>query len=253
MSFTKILTFLLISVISACSSNQKHATFAEKIEKAHQKSQLSGKVFVFDLDLTLGPKTMDVTITANPDLSQIKMVSDSVTVLYNGKEVIQYPDSVNYMSARFDIFTWPYFFALPYKLNDPGTQWTDFPDATLDGQAYNIKKLSFEPGTGDSPDDWYIVYANQATKRLHAAAYIVTYGKSVEEAEKQPHAIVYKNYKTIDGIPVATSWDFTMWDDENHFGEVIGNSVISNIKIKDSKPDMFEAVKSVNTKTIPEP
>jgi hypothetical protein len=45
------------------------------------------------------------------------------------------------------------------------------------------KKLSFESGTGDAPDDWYVVYADKATNLIEKL-HIVT--KMSEEAEKKP-------------------------------------------------------------------
>jgi hypothetical protein len=48
---------------------------------------------------------------------------------------------------------------------------------------YLTEKLTFKSGTGDAPDDWYVVYADKKTNLLETA-YIVTLKAGKEEAEK---------------------------------------------------------------------
>jgi hypothetical protein len=43
---------------------------------------------------------------------------------------------------------------------------------------------------------------------IDVSAYIIAVNKTVKEAEEDPHAIQYLNYKTIDGIPIAHDWVF---------------------------------------------
>ena len=84
---------------------------------------------------------------------------------------------------------------LPFKLDDAGTTLRPMDEAALDARddaAMRRAKLTFGTGVGDSPDDWYILYLND-DDTLAAAAYTVTYGKTVAEAEADPHAIVYNN------------------------------------------------------------
>jgi len=52
--------------------------------------------------------------------------------------------------ARFHIFTWSYFYSLPYKLNDVGTNWSSVTDKTWGNTKfmYPTAKLTFEKGTG---------------------------------------------------------------------------------------------------------
>jgi len=91
-------------------------------------------------------------------------------------------------------------------------------------------KLTFEKGTGDAPDDWYIVYKNPKTNVLEGAAYIVSFGKGVEEAEKEPHAIKFNDFTIVEGIPLATNWTFHLWTDVDGYGGQIGEVKLKNIK-----------------------
>jgi len=218
-------------LLFACTAEKTELSFPEKIEQAHQKEAfLQKEGLQFDFLLYFGGvQRMNASIKALPDLSKIRIDLDSLSLIYDGENVYQTPSDVNYPRARFDMFTWTYFMAMPYKLTDPGTVWTDVPFDTLNG-AYNpAQKLSFEPGTGDSPDDWYIVYADPDTYQMQTAAYIVTFSADQEEAEQNPHAIVYKDYVVFEGIPISTTWEFTNWSEETDLGSQIGDAKLSNI------------------------
>ena len=48
-----------------------------------------------------------------------------------------------------------------------------------------------------------------ATGRLEGMYYIVTYGKTMEEANKSVSLIEYHDYKDVDGVELSYSW--TLW------------------------------------------
>jgi hypothetical protein len=140
----------------------------------------------------------------------------------------------------FDLKTWAYFLKAPYKLNDPGTKISGEGAANMKGRSYDTAKLTFASGTGDTPDDWYMLYRNPESDRLQAMAYIVTAGKTVEEANKDPHAISYDDFEVIDGIPVAANWNFWGWNAAKGFSEeTIGEARLSNIQFVE-KGKLFE-------------
>jgi hypothetical protein len=62
------------------------------------------------------------------------------------------------------------------------------------------------------------------------AAYIVTLKAGKEEAEKNPHAIQYLEYKDVDGIPIATKWIFWAWEDGKGLTDEIGHATLTDIK-----------------------
>ena len=220
------------------------ASFAEKVEATHKKSLFVSKELVnFDLDLWFGGnKRMECQITMSPDFSRIRMeLSDGKVLIYDGEEVYQMGDTTEYKTARFDIFTWPYFFAFPFKLTDPGTNWENTTYYSLNGRPYASKKLTFDAGVGDAPDDWYIAYADKESYRLYAAAYIVTMGRDQEKAEEDPHAITYENYQMVEGVPIATQWGFWGWDGDQGLTKKLGQAEISNIAFLPMNEALFEA------------
>jgi len=196
LSLLAIASFLFISLTS-CSKEGKEKVkqndFASNIESAHKKGLYTKSYATqFDIEIEFGGN--------EPGLKKEKV--------------------------RFDAYTWSYFFQFPYKLADQGTIWTDYKSET---DEYESKKLSFSAGTGDAPDDWYVIYTNPKTGLINHSAYIVTAHGTKEEAEKHPHAIEYTDYKEINGIPVAHSWTFKNWNKDSGLGSKIGSAKVSNV------------------------
>jgi hypothetical protein len=135
----------------------------------------------------------------------------------------------------------------PYKLSDPGTQWQSYKNEEKDAASFITEKLTFKPETGDAPDDWYIVYADQNSNLIQKAAYIVTAYGSKEEAEKNPHAIQYADYEDVNGVPIATKWTFWGWNTKDGLTEQLGEAKLSNIQFLKNSASLFEIPKEFMT------
>ncbi len=235
----------LITTPSVSTINQGISpgrSFAQDIETAHHKQAWEVKDAVsFDIDLSFGGKsrfTAKITSLTNSTKLRIHK-QDGSELIYNGEDVFLSPGNADDKGARFDMFTWHYFFAIPFKLTDPGTHWEALDSLEIDSTPYAAGKLTFGEQIGDAPDDWYVIYQEPKTGLLHAAAYIVTFGSDREEAEKNPHVIVYHDYKEVDGIPLATRWAFHNWDKDKGIGEQIGEANLSNIQFLVAKDALF--------------
>ncbi len=187
-----------------------------------------------------GSKRLEATITALTNSTKVRLDrADGLSLIYDGHTVYQSPASAEYGGARFDIFTWQYFFMAPFKFSDPGANWEYLGDKQLQGKSYEAAKLTFEAGTGDAPDDWYIAYKHPDTHRLFSMAYIVTFNKSREKAEEEPHAITYHDYEEVDGVPFATRWQFWMWTEARGIFDQLGRAEIANVRFLDPDPIFF--------------
>lgn len=248
----KLLLLLIITSLTSCKQNNRQesengedaaSTFVKSIEAMHNKSSWDDKDAVaFDIELSFnGEQRLDARITSLTNSSQVRVEKKDGTILfYNGEQMFLHPNDAEANSARFDVFAWQYFFALPYKVSDPGTKLEVLEQKRMMGNILKRARLTFDENTGDSPDDWYLLYQESDTGLLHAAAYIVTLGKNIEEAEKNPHAIIYRDYVVESGIPVSTRWTFHNWSEEDGFGEQIGEAVISNISFPNADDALFE-------------
>lgn len=243
MKFVKLFFILLNLIgITACKTNKKDPI--KSIEQAHQKDAfLSNKAVQFNLVVKFrGRNRLNANITLLTNSSQCKIENSDGSKIYTNNECVYYsPDFKNPKNVRFDAYTWAYFFLFPYKLNDPGTQWSNFGETQLNGDVYDTQKLTFETGTGDAPDDWYFVYSDQDNNLIHTAAYIVTYGKTLKKAESDPHAIRFSNYQKINNIPLATNWTFWEWNKSDGTYNQLGEANLSNIKFVNITNDTFIA------------
>ncbi len=233
----KLAAFIFfVSLVSNVPAQNKAKEFTTAIENKHQKKIFMSKKYVtYDIDIKFGGNSHLVgTIIQEPGGGKIKITKkDGTIILFDGTNV--YGKGIPAKAkggARFDIFTWSYFLGLPYKLNDEGTIWSDFSDQKWGKGKLKSGKLAFKSGTGDAPDDWYVVYKNEENV-IEGAAYIVSFGKGKKAAEKEPHAIKYNNYITVDNVPVSTNWTFHMWSLKDGYTDTIGEVQLKNIKFTD--------------------
>ncbi len=103
-----------------------------------------------------------------------------------------------------------YFLNLPWLTKDPGLNLpkpeTDpiFDDPT----EYITVRITFDPGVGDTPDDYYKIYVDPETYLMKATEYVVTYRALLPEGVEStpPHLLVFDEYDTVDGLVVPTHY-----------------------------------------------
>ena len=177
-----------------------------------------------------------------PNGDRIKMQDSMATMIWDGKKAMIVPDTSSEKGARFALFTWSYFFASAYKLSDPGTNHKLLGEQILGDKKYTTSKLTFDENIGDTPDDWYVIYRKDSSNLMAAMVYIVTAGgTSQEEAEEDPHAITYEAYTEVEGVPIATVWNFWDLNEQGEMEKLLGNAFIKNIRfIEETSGDMFD-------------
>ncbi|NJB83073.1 DUF6503 family protein [Wenyingzhuangia aestuarii] len=212
------------------------------IQNAHHKNHfLTKEAIQFDITISFGGNEIlkgNMLLTTDSSKGVITLEDGSKIYTLDNK-VYHTPNIKNENRVRFNAYTWAYFFLLPYKLYDEGTKWDEFEKTTLNGEEKNSQRLTFTSGTGDAPDDWYYIYSDPKTNLISAAAYIVTLGKTKEEAEQDPHAIKYGNYNLVDGIPFATHWTYWGWNKKEGLTKQIGEATLSNFQFIDFNKNLF--------------
>jgi hypothetical protein len=201
-------------------------TFARAIEEAHGAAAWDTHAALeTSLRVEFGGNTiLEGTMLTDTPVARTRLeLADGTVLLFDGREAWIAPPESTFEGARFHVLTWPYFLAAPMKLDDPGTHLEPLGRRPFrDAQELEAARLTFDPGVGDTPDDWYVLYRGD-DGRLAGMAYIVTFGKTVTAAEEEPHAIVYDGWVEVGGVHMPTEWTFHQWSEERGvYGDPIG-------------------------------
>lgn len=258
-----LITLLFALSLASCASNTAEQTEVTSTEttttetaavadtslgyiigQAHHKDlwdQKNAFRFHFYLEYK-GNKRMDAVITMQPNNGKVHMALDNgITATFDGDKAWYAPDTAEFANARFNIRTWPYFMEAAYKLNDEGSNMEEMGLTDLNGTTYKAGYMTFGNNVGDSPDDWYVVYADTADNKLHALAYIVSYKKTLEQANADPHALTYTDYVDVDGIPVASHWQLFTWRDSLGLTDKLGDAKLSDMEFITVPDSLFQA------------
>lgn len=126
---------------------------------------------------------------------------------WDGSQAWIQPATMERINPRFWATTPYYFELIPFVLADPGLRYQLLADEQLDGVAYDMVRVGYEQGVGDSPGDTYVLYVDQTTMRVRAIRYTVTYfsGKQPsDEAPTRETLFYYDEYVTVSGLTVPT-------------------------------------------------
>ncbi len=113
-----------------------------------------------------------------------------------------------------------YFAGLPWLTQDPGVVLGSpgrgrVPEDPTD---YITIMMTFAPGTGDTPDDYYKLFIDPETYELAANEYIVTYRDVLPEgvAHTPPHILVYDEWTEVGGLKLPAH--YTIYEDGAVYG-----------------------------------
>lgn len=237
-----IITTLFLG-LGCHSKSIQPTTLAEQISHANNASDwrlqraLTGDIHA---DFESQP-SFDARFTYEISSGRVRMLLPDDTVLvFDGQTAWVSPTSSAVKNARLILTSWPNFIAVPFKLGDADVQVGPTESRTLAGQTYDTARLTLPPGQSDSANDWYIVYADPKTHRVHAMAYLFTHGRKLDDIDNNPHAITYYDFKEFSGIVIPTSWRFWQWNPtEGIFGKPIGSGRIYNLEFVTPKANAF--------------
>ena len=162
---------------------------------------------------------------------------------WNGTDAWIHPAAIKAINPRFWATTPYYFQLIPFLLADPGLRYTMLPKQELDGVFYDMVRVGYKEGVGDSPGDTYTLYVDQRSGLVRAIRYTVTYFSGQppsEEAPKRETLFYYEGYVTVDGLTVPTRFRGFLFQD-GQMGEFKNEAWASDISFNGS----FDADKLV--------
>ena len=105
--------------------------------------------------------------------------------------------------ARFWSLTPYYFVSIPFVFADPGVVLAAAAADTLDGRPVDVVRVTFEPGTGDAPDDYYDLMLDPETRRVRGIHYVVSYGPFNPDGGHTPETLmVYDGAQAVGGVEI---------------------------------------------------
>lgn len=163
---------------------------------------------------------------------------------WNGKTAwVQAKDSTAFAyDTKFWALTPIYFLGQPFILDGQGVNLELLPQQVYKEKTNDVIKVTFDSGTGDAPDDYYILYFEVDSHQLSVIRYIVSYPGYFKKGEHLPEKFMEVDaYKTVDGIKFPTLYK-THWLAENDMpGEYITKIDVSDIHfVKNIEPDFFD-------------
>jgi hypothetical protein len=200
-----------------------------------------------------GSRTIDGVLTFTTDGTKSRLdLRSGVTLVFDGAHAWVTPPNRKFPDARFHLRIWPYFIAVPFKLRDGGVKVASLGEQPLAARMYPSLRLTFEPGTGDSPRDWYLLYRDPETNRLKAMAYTTNYGLPPGEKPDDPRAVVYDDFRDVQGATLATHWTFYRWvAGAGISGDPIGRATLRNLHFTTAPEGFFEKPEGAREDRVP--
>lgn len=187
-----------------------------------------------EFDLRKGERTEHVLVDLHS--RSHKLSGEGYSIGYNGRDMWIAPDSSAYPgNARFYSSLDFYFFSLPFVLADPGAMHEPVGRRVLGDETYDVVKVSFEPGTGESPDDYYYTHFDTLSGQLEFLLYTVTFGDG--QPNEQYYGRAYE-WQEVDGLTVPASTTSYRWDSEQDtLGQQRSITQYSNVTFRSERPD----------------
>ena len=138
-------------------------------------------------------------------------------------------------SVRFWALTPYYFVGMPFVLSDPGVRLeTVDDDPTLAGfpKDTSVVRASFAPGTGDAPDDYYVLYLARDTSRVLGLRYVVSYAPFMQSGQQHTpeKLLVYSDFRRVGEIQLSHRHDFFSFD-KGRKGKPVSVAELSRVEL----------------------
>ncbi|MBM1106213.1 hypothetical protein JQC67_08705 [Aurantibacter crassamenti] len=157
---------------------------------------------------------------------------------------VQAKDSTAFAyDTKFWALTPLYLFGHPFILDGEGVNLELLPETSYKGKVNDVVKVTFEAGTGDAPDDYYILQFDKESHLLTATRYIVSYPKYFKDGGHNPEKFMeVGELVNVSGVLLPNGLK-THWTLENQQqGEYITKIEITDIKyVQNLKDGYFEA------------
>ena len=182
---------------------------------------------------------------------KVFIVRDSVEIGFDGNEVWVSPNLEAYGqgSARFYHNLHFYFFGIPFLLADPGINYEELGNVTIDSVEYKALKITYHEGVGDSDEDVYIAHFDPDTHQLKLLLYTVTYYGG--DGTPSYNALKYDQWQDVDGLLRPKEYIGYVYEDGS-LGDKRYSATFNNISLSEKAPNesIFEMPKNAEIDSL---
>ncbi|WP_010519307.1 LolA-like protein [Croceivirga radicis] len=141
--------------------------------------------------------------------------------------------------TKFWALTPLYLMGHPFVEDGEGVNLELLPDATYKDKKTKVVKVTYDAGTGDAPDDYYILHFDAETYLLMATRYIVSYPEYFKNGGHNPEKFMeVGELVDVDGV-LLPSLLKTHWTVDGMPGEYITKIEISDMEFVSELPEDF--------------
>lgn len=146
------------------------------------------------------------------------------------------------INARFWSLTPYYFVGMPFVLADPGVNLETAGQMAAEGQTYSLVRVTFDPGTGDAPDDYYYVLLDPQTRRVGGVRYVVSYPGFYAEGEASPERLMlYDGAQDVGGLSFQRGFRSFAWTEDGP-GAPAAEGAVTDMRFLPEAPDTLFAL-----------
>jgi hypothetical protein len=166
---------------------------------------------------------------------------------WSGEKAWMTSEELRDMNPRFWALTPFYFVGIPFVLADEGVNLDYEGEWEFEGETWQMVRATFDDGTGDAPDDFYVVMVNKETGRVGGVRYVVSYPGFFPDGGHSPEKLLtYDGEQRAGGILFPKTFRSFPWEPSGNGtgepGEQIREAEMSRIEWKESVPADYFAM-----------
>lgn len=192
----------------------------------------------YDFSLRIGDATRDDHHLFDLDRRRVRVDQTDYTVGITDSLAWAAPSMEAYgytAPPRFYGKAYTYLFSLPFVFADPGVIVESAGQRSLKGMSYDVLKMTFEQGVGDTPRDVFYVYLDPDSHRVHAALFSVTYRNP--EITRPITGVIYEEWGTVNGLTVPRKASMYGVSKDQTLQKKLGSFEYQNVRFRESTPE----------------
>lgn len=215
------------------------------LDKWYNNGPLSFRFNYQPLDTTKAQRDSYQTVDTWSNRARHTSATDS-TAHYGWSGETAWVQAKDSTAFKYDTKFWAltpiYFLGQPFILDGEGVNLELLPQKTYKEKMQDVVKVTFDAGTGDAPDDYYILYFQEDNHQLRAIRYIVSYPAYFKDGGHLPEKfmkVIGENM--VDGILFPTNYKTHWLTADDKPGEYITKIDVSDVHFKKNlSKDFFD-------------